>query len=335
VPIAPPSNNWLVGIAKQTNEATIATTAEYAFPLYAERPKPVHDVDRVQVTDGASIQGDAYYQAGEYWTASGVITPGFADLAGRLLSGLWPTDTATGTAPTRSHAFSALGSAPAFWTMWSLPGGSLVLPESFGKGLCAGLHFVVDENGGPLQISIAAVGQVPAVVAAPTVTVTDALTAGYFRCVGATLKYEEDSGTPVTQTNIQSFDLGVERPVTPVKTADGVNVAYLAQGLVVPSLQMQLVWQDWQSYRATYYGAVGGSAASATMVAGSVELNFVHTVEVSTLKFVIPKVALVTEPPVPNPDASPLLVTINAEILKPAAGDHVQPTLVNNVTPAY
>jgi len=334
MPIAPPSNNWLVGLAKQTAEGTVPTTAEYAFPVFSGRPLPVHDQDRVAVTDAASIQGDAYFQAGEYWTAD-VTLPTFSDTTGRILTGFWPTDTPTGTAPTRSHVYTGFGTQPLFWTMWSLPGGSLALPESMSKGICSGITFSFDENGGPLQTEVTATGQVPAVVTTPTITVTNAITAGYFRTVGAVLKFEEDSATPVAQTNIQQCSLKVSRDVTPMKTADGVNVAYLAQGLVAIELTFQLVWANWDAYRASYYGAVAGSAASSTMVAGSVELNFVHTVEVSTFKLVVPKVALIADPPEPNPDGSPLTVNINAQVLKPAAGEHVQPTLINNVTPAY
>lgn len=321
-------------LAKQTNEATVPTVAEYGFPVFSGRPLPVHDTDRVQVTDAASIQGDAYFQAGEYWTAD-VTAPAFEATLGRWLTGMWPTDTKTGAGPF-THTMSGLGTQPLFWTMWSLPGGSLALPESFGKGVCSGLTFSFDENGGPLQVEVQAVGQVPAVVSAPTITLSEALTNGYYRAVGAVLKYEEDSATPVAQTNIQNVTLAVTREVTPVKTADGVNVAYLAQGLVAIELTMTLVWANWDAYRATYYGAVAGTAASSVMVAGSVELNFIHTVNAtSNLKITVPKVALIATPPEPNPDGSPLTVTINAQVLKPASGDHVQPVLVNQQAATY
>lgn len=338
MPIAPSSGNWFNAIAKQSAEGTVPTTAEYAFPLIGtQRVQPVHDLGRVAMTDGNAIQADAYWQAGEYWNAgSGIPVAGFADVAGRFLSGMWPTDTPSGTAPTRTHPFTGLGAAPAFWTMWSLPGGSLVLPESMSKGICSGLTISFNENGDPLEFLVEAVGQVPAVVAAPTITVTDSMQAGWFRVVGATLKFEEDSSTPVAHTNIQNVTLPIKRPVTPVKTADGVNVGYLGLGIVnFDGFQIEMVWEDWAAYRSSYYGAVGGSSASAVMVAGSIEINAVHTVEVSTLKFVIPKVSLVAVPPQPDPSGDTLTVTVTPEILKPASGDHVQPTLVNNVTPAY
>lgn len=289
------------------------------------------------MTDAASTKGDVYKKAGERAEAD-IHLPAFDDSLGRLLTGLWPTDTPSGTAPTRTHAFTGLGSAPAFYTMWSLPGGSLVLPESFGKGLCAGMSFSSDQNGSPLDVGYKFVGQVPAVVSAPTITNTDSMATTYFRAVGATLKFDEASGTPVAHTNIQSFTLEVVRDVTPVATADGVNVAYLAQGLVDFNLTLSLIWSDWLAYRATFYGATGGSAASATIVAGSVELNWIAVgpnSATSTFKLSVPKVALLADAPEPNPDASPLTVTINAKVLKPASGDHVVPTLVNNVTAAY
>ena len=65
-------------------------------------------------------------------------------------------------------------------------------------------------------------------------------------------------------------------------------------------------------------------------------MNFVHTVTGTwTFKLTIPKVWMKITPPQPDPAGSPLILTVEGEILKPAAGDHVQPVLTNAVTPAY
>ena len=45
-------------------------------------------------------------------------------------------------------------------------------------------------------------------------------------------------------------------------------------------------------------------------------------------------VILMAEPPQPDPAASPLAVTINGVITKPASGDHVKPVVINAINAA-
>jgi hypothetical protein len=150
---------------------------------------------------------------------------------------------------------------------------------------------------------------------------------------GATLQYEVDSGTPVTETNIQSVSLVISRPVTPVATADSVSVGYLALGKVEPSITMTLLMDDHEAYRATFFGAVGGSTPSSTLVSGSIKLNLVHSITgTHSASFTMDKVILMAEPPQPDPGAGPLTVTINGVIQKPASGDHVKPVVVNAIS---
>lgn len=333
MPVAQPSNAWTVGLHKQTNEATIGTISDYTTPLLSGgRPMPVQDTSIVAVTDAASIQGDLFKNAGEHWEAE-IEHPAWDNMLGLELVSLWPLDTATGTAPSRSHVFSTLGATPPWISMYSSAPGSF--QETFGKGLCSGIEFSFSAAERPLRVKYSAVGQTPT-VASFTSTVAVSLADGFFTALGGTLKFEEDSLTPAAQTNIVGGTVSVQREITPVQTADGVTVSYLAQGLVVPTVHLDLVWANWDAYRASYYGAVAGTSASATLPAGSVELNFVHTSSAtSTFKLAIDKVAFLTTPPEPNPDASPLMVSVDLAVLKPASGDHVKPTLINNVTPAY
>lgn len=333
MPISQASNAWTVGLHKQTNEATIGTISDYTTGVFSGRPMPMQDTAVVSITDAATIQGDTFKNAGEHWEAT-IEHPAWDNMLGLELVSMWPLDTATGTAPTKSHAFTTLGAVPAFVSMYSSAPGSL--QETFGKGLCSGIEFSFSASERPLRIKYSAVGQTPT-VAAFTSTVSTALTDGFFTALGGTLKFEEDSLTPVAQTNIVGGTVSVLRPVTPVQTADGVTVAYLAQGMTVPTIHLDLVWANWDAYRATYYGAVAGTSASATFPTASVELNFVHTLATSssTFKLAIDKCKFLTTPPEPNPDASPLMVSVDLAVDKPASGDHVKPTLINNVTPAY
>jgi hypothetical protein len=331
VGIVTPANNWTVGIAKQSNEATIPTIAAYQLPVFSGRPQPVQAITRVEVTDAASVVGDPYKQSGEHWE-SDIVFPAFDDSLGIFLVSMWPTDTATGTAPSKIHTYSGLGGTQPWMAEYS-DAPSLV--ETFEAGICSSIGFSVDETGGPLKVNHKMVGKRPT-VAAHTITTSNALTAGFFTATGATLKFEEDNATPATQTNIQKATVTVDRTVTPLSTADGVSVAFLGQGKVDPSFTMTLLFATHDAYRATFYGAAAGSTPSVTIVKGSVELNFVHTVSATSLfKLSIPSAVMAASPPQPDPSGGPLTVEIAGYATKPGSGDHVVPVLTNNVTPAY
>jgi hypothetical protein len=322
--------NWQIGLAKQTNETTIATVATYEFPVFSGRPQPVQDIDRVAVTDNASIIGDPYKKSGEHWEAT-IEHPAFANVLGLELVSLWPTDTTTGAGP-YTHTFSALGGTQPWIAAYST---APSLAETFEAGLCSGIAFAVTEEGGPMRVTYKMVGKKPT-VAAHTITTSANLVDGYFTATGATLKFEEDNATPATQTNIRAATVSIDRNAEALATADGVSVAYMSQGRVEPNFTMTLIYANWDAYRATFYGAAAGSAPSVTIVKGSVELNYVHTVQAGwSFKLTIPSAVMVAEPPQPDPGGGPLLVQVAGYATKPGSGDHVVPVLVNSVAAAY
>lgn len=329
--IVTPANQWQVGIAKQTNESTVATVATYEFPVFSGTPQPVQSIARVEVTDASSIVGDPYKQSGEHWEST-VELPAFATVLGTILQSMWPTDTASGAGP-YTHTFTGLGGTQPWIAMYSTAPGSEL--QTFEAGITSAVGFSFDETGGPLRIQHTAVGKKPT-KAAHTITTSEVLTNGFFTATAGTLKYEEDNATPATQTNIQKGTVTVDRSATALATADGVSVAFLAQGKVDPSFTMTLLYSTWDAYHSTFYGAAAGTAPSSTIVKGSVEFNFVHSVQAGwTFKLSIPSAVMVADPPQPDAGGGPLTVQINGYATKPTSGDHVQPILVNAVSAAY
>jgi len=336
MPLTVPSNNFIVGLHKQTNEATVGTVADYSYPLLTgDRPAPVQDVFTLQATDAASIVGDSTKNAGEHWEAT-TVSAAHDALLGTMLVSLWPTDTPSGAAPSRLHTFTGLGSTPPWMAMYANEQ-SAALSETFAKGICSGIEFEFNTDR-PLRVTYHMVGETPS-VAAFTVTTPTTLADGYFAPLapaGTVLKFDEDTGTAATHTNIVSGKISVMRDVQPLLTADGATASYLSQGLVTCTGHLQVVWTDYDAYRTTYYTAAAGTTAGATWPAGSVDLTFGHTVSAtSLLQLKVDKALFSTTAPPPDPAASPLLMDIDLIVNKPAAGDHVKPLLTNNVTPAY
>jgi len=326
-----PSNQFIWGISKQTAEGSVNTTEEYGLPVYSGRSMPVQSSARVEVTDATSLAPDPYKQGDEHWEAD-VTVPAFGAALPKLLVGLWPTDTKTGTGPF-THTMSGLGATPPWFTTFNtdLLGGAV--EETFEAGIQSGFSISGDGTGGPARVGVKYVGKRPTIASYTNATPQVVATVGYFTFSGAVLQYEVDSGTPVTETNIQSLSLTVDRPVTPIATADSVSVGYLALGKVECNVSMTLLMDDHEAYRATFYGAVAGSTPSATIVAGSVKFNLVHSITGGhSASFTMDKVWLQAEPPQPDPSASPLTVTINGVIEKPASGDHIKPVVINGIT---
>ena len=328
-----PSNNFIWELAKQTNESTIATTAQFGMPVYSGRSMPVQTYSRVDVTDASSIVGDSYKQGDIHWEAD-VVVPAFGAALPKILVGLWPTDTLSGAGPF-THTFSGLGNTPPWFTTFNTDLLSGSVEETFEAGIMSEFSLSGTNEGGPARVGAKYVGKRPTIASYTNATPQTISSDGYFTFTGGSMKYEVDSATPVVETNIQEFSLLVSRPVTHQPTVDSTSDNFLALGRVECSFSMTLLMDDHEAYRATFYGDVAGSTPSNTKVQGSVEINLVHSVTgTHSAKFNLDRAVLVAEPPTPDPAASPLLVTINGMIDKAATGDHVKPVIINGVNTA-
>lgn len=337
MPLVTPNNNYLIGIHKQTNESTVGTVADYSVPVYSATLGPTYEDRRVEVTDAQAIQADAY-KGLTSWSAD-VEVPAFGRSLGVFLQTLWPTDTPTGTDP-KTHTFSGLGAVQPWVAMYSEWPGAGAFEQTFGAGVATGITFSATAEGGPLRIGYTAIGKTPS-VANYTVTTADTLADGYFTLQATGANVEADYDTPNVNpttaiTNVTSVELSVTRDATPVQTVDGVSVNYLSTGRVVPAGTMEVVYDSWDMYRASYFGAVAGSAVSPTIVKGALDLNFKHSTDAAvTFELYVPSVQFKVDPPTPSPSGDALSQSVTLNVMKPTTGDHVQPILVNHVTTTY
>lgn len=321
------------GLAKQTNEATIPTVATYASPIFSGLPNPTQSTDRVEVTDADNIVGDPF-KTDEHWEADTVI-PAWNDMLGTALVGMFPTDTTTGAGP-YTHTYSLAGTIP-FLSMYTDKPGTL--KETFEAGVVSGLGFTVEPaTSAPLRANVKAYGKRPT-VATYTVTTSKQLSDGFFTGVSGaaatTLKIEVDNATPVTVSNIQTATITIDRPVESVPTADAIFPSYLSQGKLEVGFSMDLIWSDWDAYRATFYGSASGSTPSGTLVTGSLEFTFPHSVTAThSLKLTIPQAVFVATAPDATPAGGPFTLSIEG-FAKKNAGNPITPVLVNSVSTTY
>lgn len=337
MPIVPPNNNFLLAIAKQTNEATTSATATYSVPVFSANVTPTYDERRVDVTDATSIQSDTY-KGLSYWTAEAEF-PAYSRSLGTFLQSLWPTDTKTGAGPF-THTFSGLGGTQSWIALYTEWPGASAFEQTFGKGQATGIGFTANQDGGPLRVRYTAIGETPT-VASYSVTTADDQTQGYFTLQSATATIKTDYDTPnvtptVSATNVQSVTVNVDRSATPVLTADGTSVSNLGAGKVECTGTATFIWTDWDMYRITFYGSTAGTTISPLTVTGALKLNFTHTTDATaTFSLYCPAVQFKATAPAPSPSGDPLTFDVALNILKPSSGDHVQPVLVNGLTAVY
>ena len=191
MPFTTPSNQFIWGLAKQTNESTPNTTEQYGLPVYSGRSMPVQTTARVEVTDAPSLAADPYKQGDEHWEAD-VVVPAFGAPLPKILFGLWPVDTITGTGPF-THTLSTLGAAPAWFTTFNtdLLGGAV--EETFEAGIMSEFSLSADGTGGPARVGAKYVGKRPTVASYTNATAQVVATDGYFTMSGAVLQYEVDT----------------------------------------------------------------------------------------------------------------------------------------------
>lgn len=336
MPVVPAANNYLLGIHKQTDEATVGTVADYSLPVYTSTGGPSADIRRIEVTDSASIEGDPY--KGPTSWAKDAEFPALGASLGRFLQSIWPTDTKTGSGP-YVHTYTGLGGTQPWVAMYDTFGAG-TLTQTYAKGLATKIGFTATADGGPLRVQYGAVGQAPSITAY-TVTTADALTNGYFTLQQASTSVLIDVDTansaPGSETeSVQSVTITVDRGVTPQPIADSVNVSNIAQGKLTTGVQMSFLYTSWDAYHASYFGSVAGTAASSTIVKGAMLVTFQHTVQATwNFTIYIPSLVFHVDPPAPDAGGAPLTLTVNGYATKPSAGDHIQPVLTNGVSAAY
>jgi hypothetical protein len=336
VPVVAAGNSYLLGIAKQTNEATVASVATYSLPVFDSSIEIVEDERRIEVTDAASIEGDPY-KGPQSWQAT-VGFPAYGASLGAFLQSMWPTDTISGAGP-YTHTFSALGSTQSWYALYA-EYTNATNEFTFGKGLCTRAAFSATNEGGPLRAEFGYVGQA-ASDADFTVTTADGLANGYFELQRTGSKIELDLDTPdanpsAQPESIRNFSLEVTRDVSPEPLVDAFAVTSLSQGKVSFSGSMELLYSSWDAVKATYFGAVAGTTASSTIVYGALEMTAKHTAQAGwEFRIYIPKVRFRATLPAPDAGGSPLTIPVTFSVADPASGDHVQPVLINAVAAAY
>lgn len=324
-----------VAIGKQASEGTGASNPVYALPVYSGLPGPTQAVTRFNVTDTANTY-PGLVKTDIHWEAD-LVVPAFPASAGAFIVGILPTDTKTGAADPYTHTFTPAGN-DVWQTLFSRRPGDLY--EKFVDGLLAEMRFEMTADE-PLKLGLRFLGKTPSALgSAYTATTTEKYTSTgeYFTPVGGSLKLDEDTTPAATaKVNIVGGTIRIARQTDLVHTAEALTPGLVSRGRYEVGVALDTVWQDFDAYRATYFGSTGGTTASSTIVMGSIDFTFACNGNVNhSLQVQVPNVALlVPEPPAADPGGAPFKVAIDGMAVVPAAGSVVTVVLKNAVSTAY
>ena len=326
-----------VGIALQSAEGTLATNPTYAQPLYSGLPRPVESMNEIEVTDNSGLLVIGHYKDTQFWEMDLTI-PVTPVGHGAYIKSILPTLSTAGTSDPRTHTFTPTGGTalPPFVTMFALAPGSQY--RKFGDGTVTELVYNF-EHGQMLKANVKAVGYTPADIAsAYTATTTEVMDSDgpWYTMVGGTFKMDA-AATPATTSvaTIRSGALSIAREVELIQT-DGFNPEHRAIGRFRVALSAELLFENYQLFKNTFYGSTSGTASSPLVVFGAADLLFQvgpTTNANRTLQYALPNIALrVPEPPDSNPSGGPLVITVAGVSEKPSSGEIITGTYKSSAT---
>ena len=326
-----------LGIATQTAEGSGASNPTYAHPAFSGLPHPVQSVSPFPVVDADGFR-QGLYKADEHWECDTVV-PAFPASAGTYIKGMLPTDTKSGSSDPYTHAFTLTGTIPWETVFAKRPGAQY---EKYVDGLMSELSLDFSAADPFIRVGAKFVGKTPSKLgSAYTPGTTESLAPGneYFTTVGATLKLNIDASPATTTiTNVASGTLRVTREVADVPTVDSLTPVYVYAGFYDIGCSLELVWQDYNAFAATYFGSVSGTTPSATIVSGAFDFTFPaqgnsnHSLQVVSKQMTF----LLNDPPDIDPGGGAVTLTIEGIATRPAtATDIFTVTLKNAVGTAY
>lgn len=312
-----------IGIALQSAEGTGMGTAAFSHPLVSGLPKPVETINDMGITELSTNLVPGIYKSEQHWEAdlSWWATP---RATGVWLKAILSSLSTSGAGDPYTHTFTPAAS-PSFATLFATAPGTAY--RKFVDGTIAEFNFNF-QAGEPLICNAKLQGYTPSDLSGAydsTVTEAIASSGSWFSMVGATLKVDNAS-TPASTTvaTIKSGTISLSRDLELHQT-DGFNPEHRSVGKFRVGLSLELIYSNYQLFKATHYGSTTGTDSSALPVFGSVDFTFAQAPTSSanrTLQLQMPNVALrVPEPPDADPSGGPVMVSVAGMTAKPSSGE--------------
>lgn len=299
-----------IGYALQSAEDTPATNPTFVLGSLSGMPGPRQEL-AFREPAGHRLVTQELRKAGIRWEVASTMWAHAASL-GPLIKGILPTEASTGV--------YTPGATDQFLTFFSTRPGPLY--ERFDDGLIESLIFDFSPSS-RVAVTVQGTGKTPRILGSaytPGTREDDGPAGDIFHFVGATIKFDWASSPATTARVIDNGSLRLTRPLTPIPTADAQGPLKLLRGSLALETTMQLLLEDYDGYRATFMGGTGGSTPSATVVGGSLDLQFASPMSANTLRIEVPSITWEWTPPEPSARPGALVVDLNGYAWRPSSG---------------
>lgn len=325
----------LIGVAKQTNKATVASAPTFVHGLTGGQTfKLDRSVESADVACGVRTGTDSYVSS--IVAGADFETYGYSDVLPLYLYGAMGNIVSASNSGTGASSYKhtvTIGDTLPYLTFWGRTGGEYTRVDG-----CKVDQLEMDfEGNAPVSFGITALGinalfGLSAFPAGADPSCFD----GYFVPTSGTFKIDTLSDSPVTAP-VTKGSLTLTNNSNTDPLAGTVLPADIAEGKLTVSGSITVKPDDMTLYRKMVTGAANGTALTGAMVYGSFEWNFTHSKESShKLKVTATHVPFMADWPTidPNGGAAEVGFTFDSIGITSASGTPVT-FIVENDTASY
>ena len=327
------SSIGLIGVAKQTNKATAATTPTFVHGLTGGQ---VFKLDRAVESDDVScgVRAGIDSHIESIVPGADFDTYGYADVLALYYyaaMGDIASAAASGTGMTGYYQHKVtLGDVLPYLTIWGRIGNEITSVSG-----CKIDQIEMEYSGNsPLEFGITALGIAAALgLGSFPGSVDPSCFDGYFIPTGGTFKVDTASGTPAVAP-IMSGNLTLANACAATQLAGQVTPGDVEEGKLTSSGSVTVKPDDLTLYRKMVTGSASGTTPTGTMVYGSFEWNFKHSKDPKcTLKVEAANVPFTADFPDVDPSGGAAEIEFSFDNIGLASrsGSPVTGTIVNKV----
>ena len=266
----------LIGVAKQSNKSTAASTPAYVHGLTGGQ---VFKLDRTVESDDVScgVRAGTDSHVESVVPGADFDTYGYADVLPLYFyaaMGSIASAAASGTGMTGYHKHTVtLGDILPYLTVWGRIGG-----EYTSVAGCKVDQLEMEfEGNSPLEFGVTLLGLAATLgLSQFPGSVDPSCFDGYFVPTGGTFKIDTASGTPAVAPVTQG-SLTLANNCTADPLAGQVTPGDIEEGKLVSSGSVTVKPDDMTLYRKLVTGSASGTTPTGAMIYGSIEWNFTHS----------------------------------------------------------
>lgn len=317
----------LVGVAKQASRGTLATNPTFAHGVSGGSPV-TSEVTQSQLEVTAAKRA-AYNMVREAVVNGGSVqSPAYMKTLGLWLLGAIGTDTVTGTNP-YVHTYST---------------GDLPYLSVFEKGIDTTIEAVRDckvdelslkwDGSKPVELSVKVNGTVFSFPASFTPTTDETGVESYLIPVGGTFQIDP-LGSTLAAARVVGGELIIKNNIEAIDPSAAIEAEDVYEGRQDHSLKLTIVPDDLSIFRKVLTGAAAGTAATASVPTGSVNLVFKENGGTGQLSVTGSKVAFMTSLPDADPKGGSVEIELAGEALMPSGGTAPLVYALSNTQASY